>query len=170
MIEENEKEGDAQVGSLQLLNALKAKPMPKTPQSKGLMYVEALVNGKDTKALVDTGATYKFISDDEARRLELQASKEGGWLKAVNSAAKPSHGVARGVTMHIGSWEGWVDFTVAPMDYFKMVLGMAFLQKVKVVPLPFLSSMAILEEEKPCMVPTITKCTLKTPYAISYAS
>ena len=31
---------------MQLLNALKAKPMPKMPQSKGLMYVEAFVNGK----------------------------------------------------------------------------------------------------------------------------
>ncbi|RVW75349.1 hypothetical protein CK203_010321 [Vitis vinifera] len=100
MIEEREQEGDAKMGSLQLLNALKAKPMPKTPQSKGLMYVEALVNGKATKALVDTGATHNFVSEDEARRLELQASKEGGWLKAVNSAAKPSHGVARGDYAH----------------------------------------------------------------------
>ena len=101
MIEENENEGDAQVGSLQLLNALKAKPIPKTPQSKGLMYVEALVNGKATKARVDTGATHNFVSEVEAKRLELQASKEGGWLKAVNSTVKPLHGVARGVTMHI---------------------------------------------------------------------
>ena len=45
MIEENEKEGDAHVGSLQLLNAFKAKSVPKTPLSKGLMYVETLVNG-----------------------------------------------------------------------------------------------------------------------------
>ncbi|RVW33018.1 RNA-directed DNA polymerase-like [Vitis vinifera] len=65
--------------------------------------------------------------------------------------------------MHIGSWEGRVDFTVAPMDDFKMVLGMDFLQKVKVVPLPFLRSMAILKEEKSCMVPTVTEGTLKTP-------
>ncbi|RVW87492.1 hypothetical protein CK203_036260 [Vitis vinifera] len=99
MIEEKENEGEAQ----------------------------ALVNGKTTKALVDTGATHNFVSEAEAKRLQLQASKEGGWLKAVNSTAKPSHGVARGVTMHIGSWEGKVDFTVAPMDDFKMVLGMDFL-------------------------------------------
>ena len=163
MIEEKENEGDAQVGSLQLLNALKAKLIPKTPQSKGLMYVEAIVNGKATKALVDTGATHNFVLEGEAKRLELQASKEGGWLKAVNSVAKPSHGVARGVIMHIGSWEGKVDFTVAPMDDFKMVLGMDFLQKFKAVPLPFLRSMAILEEEKPCMVPTVTEGTPKTP-------
>ncbi|RVW46127.1 hypothetical protein CK203_076184 [Vitis vinifera] len=48
------------------------------------------------------------------------------------------------------------------MDDFKMVLGMDFLQKVKAMPLPFLRSMVILEEEKPCMVPTVTKGTLKT--------
>ncbi|RVW86106.1 hypothetical protein CK203_037991 [Vitis vinifera] len=77
------------------LNALKAKPMPKTPQSKGLMYVEALVNGKATKAWW-TQCHSQLCLGDEARRLELQASKKGGWLKAVNSAAKPSHGVARG--------------------------------------------------------------------------
>ena len=61
MLKEKEKEGNAHVGSLQLLNALKAKLVPKTPQSKGLMYVEALVNGMDTKALVDTGATHNFV-------------------------------------------------------------------------------------------------------------
>ena len=80
MIEENEKEkeGDAHMGSLQLLNALKAKPVPKTPQSKRSMYVEALENGKATKTLVDTSATHNFVSKDKAKRLELQASKEGG--------------------------------------------------------------------------------------------
>ena len=105
MIEEKEKEkeGDAHMGSLQLLNALKAKPVPKTPQSKRSMYVEALVNGKATKALVDTGVTHNFVSEDETKRLELQASEEEGWLKAINSTIKPSHGVALGVAMHIGS-------------------------------------------------------------------
>ena len=78
MIEENEKEGDAHVGSLQLLNALKAKPVPKMPQSKRPMYVKALINGKATKALVDTGATHTFVSKNETKRLELQASKEVG--------------------------------------------------------------------------------------------
>ena len=75
MIKENEKEGDAQVGSLQLLNAFKAKPMPKTSQSKWLMYVEALVNGKDTKALVDTGATHNFVSEDEARAPSIKGRR-----------------------------------------------------------------------------------------------
>ena len=49
------------------------------------------------------------------------------------------------------------------MDDFKMVPRMDFLQKVKVVLLPFLRSMAILEEEKPCMVPTVIEGLSKTP-------
>ena len=74
------------------------------------------MNGMSTKAMIDTGATHNFVLEEEARRLKLQTSKEAGWLKAVNSAAKPSHGVARGVTMKIGPWEGKIDFTVAPID------------------------------------------------------
>ena len=35
------------------------------------MYVEAHVNRKATKALVDTNATHNFVSKDEAKRLEL---------------------------------------------------------------------------------------------------
>ena len=92
------------------------------------------------------------------RRLKLKTSKEAGWLKGVNSAAKPSQGVAGGVTMKIGPWEGKVDFTVAPMDDFKIVI-----RQVKVVLVPFLSLMVILEEEAPCMVPTVTEGKAKTP-------
>ena len=165
MIErETMQEGDdTHMGSMQLLNALKAKQAKKQPQSKGLMYVEANMNGMSTKAMIDTGSTHNFVSEDEARRLKLQTSKEAGWLKAVNSVAKPSQGVARGVTMKIGQWEGKIDFTVAPMDDFKVVIGMDFLRQVKAVPIPFLRSMAILEEEAPCMVPTITEGKARTP-------
>ena len=123
------------------------------------MYVEAKVNGMST----NTGATHNFVSEEEARRLKLQTSKEAGWLKAVNSAAKPSQEVARGVTIKIRPWEGKIDFTVAPMDDFKIVIGMDFLRQVRAMPIPFLRSMVILEEEAPCMVPTITESKAKTP-------
>ena len=52
---------------------------------------------------MDTGATHYFVSEDEAKRLEIQISKERGWLKAINSATKPSHGVAGKVAIRIGS-------------------------------------------------------------------
>ena len=161
---ETEQEGDdTHMGSMQLLNALKAKQAKKQPQNKGLIYVEAQVNGLSAKAMIDTGATHNFVSEEEARRLKLQTSKEAGWLKAVNSTVKPSQEVARGVTMKIGPWEGKIDFTVAPMDDFKIVIGIDFLRQVRAVPIPFLRSMAILEEEAPCIVPTFTKNKVKTP-------
>lgn len=56
------------MGSLQLLNALKVAANVSKPQTKGLMYVEATVNGKPTRAMVDTGATHNFISMEEAKR------------------------------------------------------------------------------------------------------
>ena len=165
MIErETEQEGDnTHMRSMQLLNALKSKQTKMQLQGKGLMYVEAQVNGMSAKAMIDTCATHNFVSEEEARTLKLQTSMEAGWLKEVNSAAKPSQGVARGVTMKIGPWEGKIDFTVAPMDEFKIVIGMDFFRQVKAVPIPFLRSMAILEEEAPCMVPTITESKAKTP-------
>lgn len=101
MINEKEKEGDAQVGSMQLLNTLKAKSVPKMPKNKGLMYIETHVNGKLTKAIVDMGATHNFASVDDAKRLELHASKEGGWLKAINYVVKPLQSVSCEVTIHI---------------------------------------------------------------------
>lgn len=52
---------------------------------------------------------------------------------------------------------------VAPMDNFKVVLGINFLWKVKVAPLSFLHSKAILEEKTPCIVPMVIKSSPKAP-------
>lgn len=57
-------------GSLQLLNALATKPKPNTV-GKEFMFVDARVNGKDTKVLVDTGATFNIIAGEEEKKLSL---------------------------------------------------------------------------------------------------
>jgi hypothetical protein len=71
--------------------------------------------------------------------------------------------MAHGTTIRIGSWEGKIDLTVAPMDDFQVVIGMDFLTKVKAVPLPFIRSVAILEEKTPCVVQATTHSGFKTP-------
>ncbi|XP_012844529.1 PREDICTED: uncharacterized protein LOC105964566 [Erythranthe guttata] len=142
----------ANMGSLQLLNALKANPMPAT-SSKGLMYVEARINDTPTKVMVDTGATHNFITEDEAKRVGLRWTRRDGWLKAVNAKAQPLNGVARDAELHLGTWKGQVDFSVAPMDDFKVVLGMDFFRKVMAIPMPCFNSVCILEKGTPCMVP-----------------
>lgn len=51
------------------------------------MYVMTKVNGLETRALVDTGASHNFIEVDEAKRLGIKYEEER--LKAVNCEAKP---------------------------------------------------------------------------------
>ncbi|KAH9706417.1 Endonuclease [Citrus sinensis] len=45
------------------------------------MYVNATVNGRAVRALLDTGATHNFISKEEAKRLGLKVTKDGGTMK-----------------------------------------------------------------------------------------
>ena len=158
MHEEGDEEGEAHIGSLQLA-AIKAKTkeVKATSSQKGLMYVEVHINNKPTCAMVDTGATHNFVSTEEAKKLGLKVSKETGWLKTVNSQARPIHGVARGVEMHIGTWKGTIDLSVVPMDDFQVVLGMDFLRKVNAIAMPSISMICIMEDRASCMVPTIPK-------------
>ncbi|KAE8662634.1 cytochrome P450 78A7-like [Hibiscus syriacus] len=154
IVDRQDTESQAEMGSLQVLNALKAKPLTPT-SSNGLMYVEAVINEKSTRAMVDTGATHNFVSKDEANRLGLKYTGSTGWLKTVNTQAVPLHGVARGVELRLGTWKGQVNFSVIPMDDFKVVLGLDFLRQVTAIPMPSFSSVCILEKGSPCMIPTV---------------
>nr|GFB08920.1 hypothetical protein CTI12_AA187700 [Tanacetum cinerariifolium] len=119
---------------------------------KGLQYVEATINGVKVRALVDSGATHNFVAVDEAERLGINATKGSGTIKAVNSPAKPIHGAAKDVRAKIGEWEGTIDLSVVPMDDFKVVLGLEFLDKVRAFPMPFANSLCIVDGGKTCMV------------------
>ncbi|KAH9727005.1 hypothetical protein KPL70_008489 [Citrus sinensis] len=146
------EEPQLSMGSLQCLGALnRQQPALK---KKGLMYVSIKINGQTIRALIDTGATHNFVSVDEAKRLGLKATKEGGTMKDVNSPAKPIAGIAQGVHITLGTWSGKLDFSIVPMDDFKMVLNMEFFDQVHAFPLPATNSLSILDGSKACMVPT----------------
>ncbi|KAI4338312.1 hypothetical protein L6164_016653 [Bauhinia variegata] len=97
-----EEESNAKMGSLMLLNAVKAKLTPKETKSEDLMYVEAKLNGKPVNIMVDTGATHNFITLEKAKRVGLGMTQGGGWLKTVNSSPEQLNGVARGVELCLG--------------------------------------------------------------------
>ncbi|KAK2980747.1 hypothetical protein RJ640_002559 [Escallonia rubra] len=63
----------------------------------GLLYVEATLNGKPAQVMVDTGATHNFVTMEESKRLGLKVVGVGGWLKTVNTDAKPLQGTTRQV-------------------------------------------------------------------------
>ncbi|RVW14268.1 hypothetical protein CK203_095362 [Vitis vinifera] len=125
---------------------------------------KALVNGRPPRPWWTLVPLITLSQRMRQRCLELQASKERGCIKGNQFSCKAiTRSSSRGGLCTSTHGKEGSTSTVAPMDEFKMVLGMDFLQKVKVVPIPFVLSMAILEEEKPCMVPTATKGTPKTP-------
>ncbi|GAV91393.1 gag-asp_proteas domain-containing protein [Cephalotus follicularis] len=141
------------MGSIQFLNAVKAKVHVPKNASEGTMSVETIIGGQTIKALVDTGATNNFISEDMANRLCLRAYRGGGYIKAINSKARPLIGIAKDVGMKIGQWDGLVSLSIIPLDDYDLFLGMEFMDQVKAIPIPHANSLCILEEGKTCMVP-----------------
>ena len=77
------------MGALRLLNALKkhGAHVKKAP-GKGLIFVDATLNGKPPKSvMIDTDVTYNFVSKVEAKRLGLKLKKDVGCMKMINSKA-----------------------------------------------------------------------------------
>ncbi|KAF3776590.1 hypothetical protein EJ110_NYTH47874 [Nymphaea thermarum] len=102
-VEEGER---PKMDALQLLNTLRGEEKAKltaTPFNE-LMYLDILVNEKPTMAMVDTGVTHNFVSDEEARRLGLTLENGELHMKAMNSEAKPINRVARDAVVKIESW------------------------------------------------------------------
>lgn len=156
---------DTKMGSLSFLNAVETKsdPLKSRPY---LQFVNVKVKGSDVQALVDTGATHNFIAENEAKRLGVRVTKEGGSMKAVNSKAQPIRGVAKGVRIEIGCWSGTVDLTVIPMDDFQLVLGMDFFDEVQAFPIPFSRSLCIVDGGRTCLVNTIKRRKAKSGSAM----
>ncbi|OMO68706.1 Aspartic peptidase, DDI1-type [Corchorus capsularis] len=130
---EEETEGElARVGSLRFLNALYSQlnQLMKGP-SRGLLYVDMVLNGKATKVIVDTSASDTFITPEEAKRCGLTVDNDCGQMKAVNSPASTICGSAKRVMTKLGHWEGDVDLTVSPMDDFDVILGLDFMKVLK---------------------------------------
>ena len=44
-------------------------------------------------------------------------------MKVVNSKARKMIGLQTNMSVQIDGWEGLLDFTMMPMEYFKVVLG-----------------------------------------------
>ena len=75
-------------------------------------------------------------------------------MKAVNSPAKPIAIITQGVHITLRTWNIKLDFSIVPLDDFKMVLDMKFFDQVHAFPLPATNSLSILDGSKACMVPT----------------
>ncbi|XP_068639545.1 uncharacterized protein [Aristolochia californica] len=150
------KEEEPRMGAPSLLNVVRSKEAKTSAKearpTRNLLYLDVLINGFQVKAMVDTGATHNFVSEEEARRLKLKATKDSSRMKAINSAAREVSGVAKTVSANVGNLVWKFDFTIVPMDDFKVILGMDFLTTCKAFILPSLGIVGILDEGGACMI------------------
>ena len=139
---QSDEEVPNRVNPLQLLNALSAGG-----NSKGLSYVQVEMNGNGAEAMLDTGATHKFVDESMVQQLGLKVSKCPSKIKAVNSEAKLVSGIAFGVRFKVGEWTGKVNFLIMKLDDFDVILGDEFFKAALV---PFIGVMLIFDERQPC--------------------
>ncbi|KAK8539057.1 hypothetical protein V6N13_135821 [Hibiscus sabdariffa] len=128
--------------------------MKKEPE-RGLMYVDFLVNGKTSRAMVDTEATDTFISPLEAMKCGLEIAKNISKMKAVNSAVSSICVSVKKAVTKLGSWEGSVDFIVTSMDDFDVVLGLDFMTPAQVILIPTAGYLLFLGESSCVTAATI---------------
>ncbi|XP_054793649.1 uncharacterized protein LOC129299213 [Prosopis cineraria] len=148
-----DKEQQIDLGSLQHLNSLTGLFSPCKKEEKGLLYADLAIQGKSASAMLDIGASHNFIEAEEAKRLGIQLSKGEGTIKAVNSPAKQVFGIAKDVKVKIGDWQDTLDFTVIPMDDFKVVLGLAFFCKAHAFPILEAKSMVVIDSNMILVIP-----------------
>ena len=66
------------------------------------------------------------ISEVEAKRLGLKLQKDAGRMKAVNSKALPTAGLAKQVRVRMGTWEGLIDLIAVKLDDFDVIWAWTF--------------------------------------------
>ncbi|XP_078436415.1 uncharacterized protein LOC144707176 [Wolffia australiana] len=102
--------------------------------------------------MVDTGVTHNVLAEKEAKKLGLKLSPSAGKIKAVNSEARDIVGVAKGVLLQVGTWEGQTNFMVSPMDDFAVVLGLDLLMGSRAIVFPQYRGVLFPEGSHPCFV------------------
>ena len=79
--------------------------------------VDITVNGKPDCALVDTGAEVNVMTKTAAKRLGLRYTSSNAQIKSVNASPTPIVGVAHGVNIMVGDWQGKTKFIIAPHQH-----------------------------------------------------
>ncbi|XP_038991121.1 uncharacterized protein LOC120114215 [Hibiscus syriacus] len=139
--------------TLKLGSILSTMEVKKGHNKKGLMYVDIIVAGQKMSALVDTGASELFMSEQIAKRLGLHVEKASGSIKNVNAEEVSIARVTKGIELTVGDWSEKESVKVIPLDDFDFVLGLSFLDRINAFPVPFADCLCILDPKQQCIIP-----------------
>lgn len=103
------------------------------------LFVDAKLNGKNVRIMVDTGATHNFVMEKLAKDLGLAYVSCDTLLKTINALPATILVFAPRVQLVFGVWKGLTDFTVTPMDMFDIILGLDFWYEINTFISPHLN-------------------------------
>ncbi|KAK8586224.1 hypothetical protein V6N13_130745 [Hibiscus sabdariffa] len=132
---DEQTEGD----TVKLGSIMSSVQVKKGHKQKGLMFVDITIEGNKLSALVDTGASELFMSDEAAKRLNLPVEKANGWIKTVNSKEAPIVGMTGRVKLQLGK----------------------FLERINALLVPFADCLCILDPRHQCIVPVSREVGVK---------
>lgn len=118
--------------------------------------MDLTINNKPTSAMVLTGATHNFMTESEAKILELKFAPSNSHLKTVNVDLQNAHSVDNGVGIILDQLEGTKNFTSTTNDIFDIILGRKFFRLCPTLIDPYLQCLLVLEHKGSCMVPIIS--------------
>ena len=97
--------------------------------TENAMFLPASVHGHRLVALLDSGSTHNFINADLLRRLHLSTAPHPTMRVLVaNGDRVPCEGVARGVSLAIGTEEFTISCYGISLGGFDLILGVEFLR------------------------------------------
>ena len=105
--------------------------------------------------MVDTGAEVNVMTKTAAKRLGLRYTSSNAQIKSVNASPTPIVGVAHGVNIMVGDWQGKTMFIVAPINMFDVILGQKFFQRCHKVIEPHLQKLTIMEKGREYAIPMV---------------
>ena len=94
--------------------------------------------------MVDSSATYNFITEAKVKRLRLHWEKDTERMKVANFFVLPIVELAKRMMIKLEGWNKPVDFMVVKMDDFDVVLEMEFLLEHQVIPMLLAKCLVIM--------------------------
>lgn len=103
----HEQEQGAETTQLGLIRLCRAiTKQPEKPRVCAAQYVDITINGRPTRAMVGTGAEVNIMTKTAATRLGLRYSPSNAQLRTAKAPPTPASGVAHGVSITLGKWQG----------------------------------------------------------------
>ena len=76
-------------------------------------------------------------------------------IRTVKASPTPIVGVAHGVNITVGDWQGKTKFIIAPINMFDVILGQKFFQQCHAVIDPHLQKLTIMEKGREYAIPMV---------------